>query len=442
MPEERIVIVGGGSPYVPGILYSLAQRAEELAGTEVRLMDVDPARLPLMEKLAERMFEGTGGSINVTSTTALEDALEGTTFVVTNFRPGGIEGLRLDEEIPNKYDVLGQETTGPGGTFFALRSIPPALELCSKVEQVCPEAWVVNYVNPVNFIADALHRRTRVKAISICDGGGNGLRYFLPDLLGVGQDRLVVRAAGVNHHSWLRELRVDGSDGFPLLRKAIGGVPTEAGQGRTSPFAEYGQFLKYFLEKLDLVPANPSYLYPYFDLPEALRRYRAGGRSLYRTFSEDIPEHWRRFEHMAAGKIPVAMDPEKHHTQVGHGDLAVQILMAVAANQTQEFHVNVPNHGCITNLPPDAIVEVPVLVDKNGVRPLCMGDLPAAVVGLTAALINWQELSVDAALSGDRSRVIQALLAHPWIRTISYASAQALCDEMLSAHAAHLPQFR
>ena len=202
----------------------------------------------------------------------------------------------------------------------------------------------------------------------------------------------------------------------------------------------YPEFTKFIFEKYGILPANPHYLYPYFDHRDVLARYRAGEHSLYKMFAKDLPEHWKNFEAMAERKTPVYMDPRKHHTHVGHGDIAVQIMTTIVTNETKEFHVNVPNEGSIANLPQGAIVEVPALVDKSGVKPLCMDNLPKAVVGLTHSLINWQELSVDAALTGDKNLVAQALLAHPWI--LSMWDAQKMCDEMLSVHANYLPQFK
>ena len=143
---------------------------------------------------------------------------------------------------------------------------------------------------------------------------------------------------------------------------------------------------------------------------------------------------------MAKGETPVRMNPDMHHTNVGHGDIAVQIILAIVGNEATEFHVNVPNEGCIVNLPEGSIVEVPVLVDASGVQPLCMGGLPKGIVGLLQSLLAWQQLTVDAALSGEEDLVVQALLAHPWI--LSRKHAEKLCQEMLSAHAAHLPQFQ
>jgi len=439
MAKEKIVIIGGGSAYVPGILYSLAHTEEILSGSEVCLMDINPSWLPMMQKLTEKMVSEAGTNLKVTQTTNLEEALNNSTFVLTNFRPGGIESLQMDEEIPNKYNILGQETTGPGGTFFALRSVPQVLELCEKVEKICPEAWVINYVNPTNFVADAIRRKTKVKSVSICDGGGNGLKYSMADFLHVDLGQLRVRAAGINHHTWLIEVHIKGEDGYPLLRKKIQSLSEVGGEG-TSELGYYTEFTKFIFEKYGIFPANSYYLYPYFNHHDALTEYRAGEHSLYKMFARDLPEHWKNFEAMAEGKIPIYMDPNKHHTHVGHGDIAVQIITTIATNNTKEFHVNIPNEGCITNLPQGAIVEVPALVDQSGVKPLCMGDVPKGVVGLTSSLINWQELSVDAALTGDKNLVIQALLAHPWV--LSMRDAEKMCEKMLSAHANHLPQFK
>ena len=435
MPEEKIAIIGGASPYVPGILYSFAHSGDVLAGSEIVLMDVDPSRLPIMTALGQRMVAQAGANLAVMSTTDLDQALEGATFILTNFRPGGLEGLRLDEEIPDMYDIMGQETTGPGGTFFALRSIPQVLDLCRHMEDVCPDAWLINYVNPTNFVADAVQRESGVKCVSLCDGGGNGLRYKLPELFGFEQGEVRVRAAGVNHHTWLMELRLQDEDGYPTLLERLR-KPKKKGRSYRPEYHEFGMWM---LEKFGVWPANLSYLYPYFHHEDALADFRTG-HSIYHMFMADLPGHWRNFQAMAKGEMPIHMDLTKHHTDVGHGDLAVSVIAAIAGDECQEFHVNVRNEGAITNLPREAIVEVPALVDGSGVRPLCMGALPRGVLGLTQSLVAWEELTVDAALSGDEDLVLQAILAHPWTR--STQQAEDVCNEMFAAHAAYLPQFR
>jgi 6-phospho-beta-glucosidase len=436
MPAEKIAIIGGGSAYVPGVLSALTTTGEALAGSEIALMDIDPVRLPMMTAIGRRMVAEAEAALTVTSSTRLDEALHDATFVLTNFRPGGLEGLRLDETIPDRAGVLGQETTGPGGTAFALRSVPQVLALCRQMETICPDAWLINYTNPTNFVTDAIRRRSRIRFVSLCDGGGNLHRYTMPELLGLDRDEVRVRAVGINHHTWIVELRIGGEDGYPRLREVarrFAEVP--AGADRRTRFRAFGAWM---LDRYGVWPGNESYLYPYFHYQEALADFHAG-HSLHQLFMHDLPEHWRRFEAMADGSAPIHLDPSKHHTDVGHGDIAVQVMVATATNTTQEFHVNAPNDGAITNLPHGAIVECPALVDASGVRLLCMGELPKGFVGLTHALLAWQELSVDAALTGDRNLVVQAILAHPWIDSV--AVAERLCDELLAAHAAYLPQF-
>jgi 6-phospho-beta-glucosidase len=434
MPSQKLAIIGGGSPYVPGILASLTNAGAALRGSEIALMDIDPARLPMMTAIGQRMIAATGADLRITPTTDLAEALDGATFVLTNFRPGGLEGLRLDEAIPDRLGVLGQETTGPGGTSFALRSIPQVLELCAAIEAICPDAWLINYTNPANFVEDAIRRRSSVKSITLCDGGGNGLRYELPELLGVARDELLVRAAGINHHTWLMELRVAGEDGYPLLRERAVQPPAD-GDERSQRLRG---FCAWMLDRFGVWPANPSYLYPYFNYDEALAEFR-NGHSLYHLFMHDLPLHWPRFEAMADGRLPIVLDASMHHTNVGHGDIAVQVMLAIATNTRQEFHVNTVNRGAIANLPADAIVEAPALVDGGGVRPLSMGPLPENLVGFMHELLAWQQRSVDAALSGSRELVVQAVMSHPWVHSTSVADQ--LCDALLDAHAPFLPQF-
>lgn len=435
MVKEKIAIIGGGSAYVPGILYSFAHVGQAISGSEISLMDIDPSRLPMMQNLGMRIVRELGVDLKITSTTDLKKALDGATFALTNFRPGGIEGLRLDEEIPLKYGILGQETTGPGGTFFALRAIPQVLSLCESMEDICPDAWLINYTNPTNFVADAVYRKSKVKCAAICDGGGNGLYFELAEFLDMKPGEVRPRCAGTNHPtSWLIELQIQGEDGFPLMRKLEKEQILKAG-----PYKKIAEFTVKISKTYGVYPANPYYLYSYFHHDDALTEYKSGN-STYQMFMRDLPIHWKRFEAMASGKAPIHMDPNLHHTAVGHGDIATQLILSIATNTQREFHLNVPNEGSVTNLPQGSIVEVPALVDGSGIKPICMGKLPRGVLGLTEAIINWEELTVDAALAGDRELVLQALLAHPrW--PLTFDTAKKLCDEMLKAHAKYLPQF-
>jgi len=253
--------------------FSFFRYGEAIAGSEIALMDIDPSRLPMMERLGRRIVMEKGVDLKITSTVNLKESLGSSTFVLTNFRPGGIEGLRLDEEIPVKYGILGQETSGPGGTFFALRSIPQVLSLCESMEAMCPDAWLINYTNPTNFVADAVHRESKIKCAAICDGGGNGLNYWLSEALNLKLGEVRARCAGTNHPTnWLIELQVKGEDGYPLLRKHV----KEHLQKNVGEERKHDEFVDKIMEIYGLYPSNPGYLYPYFNHDNALARHKAG----------------------------------------------------------------------------------------------------------------------------------------------------------------------
>ena len=424
--NHKIAIIGGGSAYVPGILHAIVRAEEALGRSEIALMDIAAPNMAVIAQLGKRMIAEAGVDLKLSSTTDLKRALEGADFVLSNFRAGGFEAARQDYAIPDKYDLIGQETTGPGGTFFALRSIPQMLDLCAAIEKHCPDAWLINYVNPTNFIADAIRRRSAIKYIAVCDGGGNHLAMEFSEILGVPKEAVRVVAPGVNHHTWVKEVTVDGRDAYPLVRKYFA-------ENRKADFATWA------MDRLGVFPAISGYLYQYFDYPQALADSRRAD-SIFNRFMEELSQQWVSFKAMANGTIPVRLDETKHHTNTTHGDIAVNLMVCICTNQPKEFHVNTPNIGAITNLPAGAIVEVPALVDAGGVKPLCVGEMPRSVLGLTQALLNWQELTVDAALFGKRDLVVRALIAHPWLH--SRKVAEKLCDEMLAVHAAFLPQFR
>ena len=424
--QQKIAIIGGGSAYVPGILHAFIREAESLGGSEIALMDVAEPNMAIIAKLGKRMIEEAGVRLTLTSTTDLENALAEAGFVLANFRAGGFAATRQDYTIPLKYDLIGQETTGPGGTFFALRSIPQMLDLCAAMEARCPDAWLINYVNPTNFVADAIRRRSTVKCIPVCDGGGNHLPIEFSEILGTPKETVRVVAPGVNHHTWVTEVTIDGRDAYPMIR---------------AHFAENrkGEFATWAMDRLGVFPAISGYLYQYFDYPQALADCRRE-ETIFTWFMNELSEQWAGFKTMANGQIPIELDETRHHTHTAHGDLAVDLIVSISTNRAREFHVNTPNTGAVGNLPAGSIVEVPAVVDGGGVQPLRVGEMPRSVVGLTQALLNWQELTVDAALAGQRTLVVRALMAHPWLQ--SREVAEKLCDEMLAAHAEFLPQFR
>lgn len=430
MPSEKIVILGGGGPYTPAIVQSIAQSGEALSGSEICLQDVDPSYLGLMTKLGERMADEAKTTLRFTSTVDTKKALDGATFVITNFRVGGVEALRFDEEIPRKYGVYGQETSGPGGTFMAQCSIPAVLDYCHAIEEMCPDAWLINYTNPTNFIADAVRRETKIKCLGLCEGYVYG-QHMVSDIMKVPANDVHVFTSGINHHTWIVDLHVQGKEAYPLLRR-------RGAEALEKDREKYSRAMSFALELLQICgfwPTLPNYWFPYYYYEEALSSHP---HPLYSHFKEVKGKFYKDLESMARGDGPVFLDTASPYVG-SHGDFAAKVIAAISTNSAEEYVVNVPNNGAITSLPQDAIVEVNAIVGKSGARPLCPGAMPKFTLAVMSPMIVWQELSVDAALTGDRDVLLQALIADPLMTSIE--KAKKIRDELLEAHKAYLPQY-
>ena len=444
MGEEKIVILGGGSPFVPSLIYAMLENREVLEGSEVCLMDIDPTRLPLLTKLGYEISKRAKVKMKFTSTTDSKEALEDATFVMPSYRIGGEKHMRFDFVIPTKYGICGDETAGPGGTFMAQCTIPATLEYCRLIEDLCPDAWVISYVNPTNFVADAVRRETKTKFIALCDCFAGFAMSFLPRLLDMPplerryciNEDIKPRAIGVNHCTWLIDLFVNGEDGYPLLKEKIKEKREHIVRTHQIDFSlrlleAYGY--------LNVCPSHCRMLWEHDAVLEERKALLTEKRKLVSILGW-TESAWKFVEEMAAG---AEYDPERpeYCFRLHHSRHVVGIMVSIIVNDGREWGgINFPNKGAITNLPQGAIVEGPCIVDKRGITPIVVGDLPKCFLGLTLHIINWQELTVDAALSGDKKLLYQALLACPYVHDMK--AAKSIMDELLKAHAEYMPQFK
>jgi 6-phospho-beta-glucosidase len=461
MSAQRIVVVGGGSQFSVALCESLVDYGrDKLAGSTVVLLDTKPEHLGIVHDFGARLAQEVGADLRFEATTDRRAAFEGADQILTTFRPGSHAELEQDETIPVRHGLQGNETVGIGGMFMACRVAPVLRALCADAEELCPDATLVNYTNPTQYVADMVGRISDLEVISLCDGYID-LENELAWLLDVDPSAIELRVAGTNHAMWVLDFTVAGEPGYPLLRSrldaldpddvaALREAPTHVDMlGIRFPYKDiYKQFAGHhsiafnveLYELYGLLP-GPTYYWRYLldqdaviaaqRKPEYVTMAGFYTRHLHPGMFDGLEE--RRAKTAAELSVPRVPGAS------GHGDLAVRVISAIASDARERFVVNVRNGDTVTNLPAEAILELSATVAADGATPLPVGDLPEGIVGLQADLVRSQRMAVDAALSGDRDQLLRAIVAHPLVSSLP--AARAAMDELLSVQAAWLPQF-
>lgn len=428
MARVRIAYIGGGSTRAPAIALGLIKRAAAFAGSELVLIDVDEGRLGIIERLARRMAEAAGADIRFNATTDRRRGLDGADIVLSSFRPGGFEARVLDETIPLRHGVIGQETQGPGGFFMALRAIHALKPMLDDMDAACPGALLINYTNPVNIVADAVSRFTDRKVISLCEGP-----IIFPievaEAAGLDPAGLDVRMIGLNHASWSVRHLHDGED---LVEKVRAAWEARRHDPSLKPQARR---LLHMTAAMGAVPAQYFKYYYFHD--EILAELRASPTTRAQDIMAATPGQWAHYEEQASAPEP-RLDPARSRGGLDLLEIAVDVMDCVANDRPEVWPVNVPNRGAVQGLPDDLVVEVHGLVDRHGAQPLASGPIPEPVRGLVMMLAEYQRLTADAAWQGTRREAIQALAANPLVMQLPLA--EAIYDEMAAAQRDLLPQ--
>ncbi len=446
----KIVLIGAGSvSFGPRTLCDLFANREKLRAASscstISLVDTNPESLHLVAGVAKKMNEAAGHPFTIEATTDRVQALPGAEFVIISIAVKRNERWRLDFQIPLKHgvkQVLG-ENGGPGGLFHAMRNIPIVLDICRDIEQLCPQALVLNFTNPEGRICLAANRYTALQFVGLCHGIGMA-QDAIGHVLGLPPDEIDAKAGGLNHFNWILDLRRAGTaeDLYPALKRTLAEKPAPTPLQGPVDRVEFGdggwgfgiKLTRYLLDLYGYWPLPSddhigeylSYAWEYcglegYDFDAADR----GGEELYRLLRA-----------VAAGEQPVAP-----YLDMPSGERAVPIICGVLGNTHQyELAVNVPNAGLIPNLPEWAIVEVPATIDASGVHGVPVGPLPEPIAAMCRTQIAVIDRMVEAAVHGDRSAALQALLLDPVVNSIS--QAEAILDEMLEVHRDFLPQFR
>lgn len=427
----RLAVIGGGSTYTPELIDGFARMRETLPLSEITLIDPDQPRLELVGGMSARMLARAGHPATVRTTSVLEEGTAGADAVLFQLRVGGQSARGVDETLPLECGCVGQETTGAGGLAKALRTVPVVLDLARRAAEVAPEAWIVDFTNPVGIVTRALlddgHR-----AIGLCNVAIGFQRRFAA-LLGVSPDRLTLGHVGLNHLTWERSVRLD-ADGPDGGRDVLPRLLAEHGE-RIADDVELPVAL---IRRLGVVPSYYlRYFYEHDLVVEEQRRSpsRAEAVSAIENTLLDL-----------YADPSVDAKPEILEKRGGafYSEAAVQLIAGLAGTGSGETGaggdvqvVNVRNQGRLPFLPDRAVVEVPATITSKGAEPLAVPPLEPLFAGLVAHVSAYEELALDAALHGGVDRVEDALLAHPLVGQAALAGT--LARRLVDANRAQLP---
>lgn len=426
----KLTIIGGASAYTPDIILGLLQDHTLYAGGELCLHDIDEENLRLIERLARGLVRSAGADLRVTATQDRAEAITGARFILTQPRVGGLRHRALDERIPLKHGLIGQETLGLGGFAFAWRTIPLMLEIVEEVRRLAPEAWIINYANPAGMVTEAVIRRfPDARFIGLCDMP-TGVQWAIGRLLRVDFHRLALDYAGINHGGWVTRVLLDGEDVTPRLRRwaaALGPVaallPLREETGTVRLFREHG-----------MVP--DPYLRYYYYKDRILAQLRRAKKTRAEVLMERLQRLYRHYAEVAAQEHPVL---KEHRGHPSHADLASQVIAAMAADRPTRFVIQQRGAGAVRHLPPDEAAQFPAIVDGSGWKAIPQPPLPRQEAELIARIKASETLNVRAAMEGDRTLAVEAAALNPL--GAPQPLAGRVVDELLAAHRKYLPQF-
>ena len=434
----NIVIVGGGSTWTPGILKALTKHKEKLPLKKVTLYDIDKERQETIGEFGIVLFKEEYPEVEFAYTTDKKNAYTDVDFVFCQMRTGGYPMREKDEHIPLSLGVIGQETCGPGGFAYGIRSIKDMVEMVKDVREYSPEAWILNYTNPAAIVSYALKKvfPDDKKIINICDQPVNLLRSY-GRLLGRSYENWEPVYFGLNHFGWFKNIYDEnGNDIVPEIKKITsekGFLPADAEQRDQSWLDTYAMVEDMLKDFPDYLPNTylQYYLYPEYKLkkldPDYTRANEVMDGREKRVFAE-----CRRIAENGTAK-----DSSVVHNDA-HGDMIIEVAESIAHNRHRYFIVMVENNGLIENLPDDAMVEVTATLGINGPRPYGVGKIETFYKGLIENQYAYERLTVEACLEGSYTKALQALTLN---RTVVDAKkARKVLDALIEANKGYWPE--
>jgi 6-phospho-beta-glucosidase len=428
----KVAVIGGGSSYTPELINGFLERIDSFPLTELWLMDVLPERLEIVGTFAQRMVAAKGAPFAVHLTTNQRKAVANADYVTTQLRVGWMQARREDEYLGRRHGLIGQETTGVGGMAKALRTIPVILKIAADMQELAkPGALLVNFTNPAGLVTEALARYApEVPSVGVCNapistqmGILKAINEGQPEPIAL--ERTQLKTLGLNHLTWHRGFTIDGEEVWPQVIETT----LRELRGMERPY-----WTPELVESLQMIPNYYLQYFYYTDRklaeqakwpPSRAEQVMAIEEKLFAQYAE-----------------PDRNEPPEGLMERGgayYSTVATQLLNA-HANDLQETHVvNVRHNGAVAGWPADWVLEMPCTVGQNGILPNPAEPLPPACFGLLNAVKQYELLTVEAAVHGDRDAAYQALLAHPLGPTAD--QVQTVLNDLLATHKAYLPQF-
>ena len=431
----KVVIIGGGSSYTPEIIEGLINRQRTFPVREIVLVDIEDGRekLEIVGRLAERMIERAGVAISLHWTLDREEALVGADFVSTQIRVGGLDAREKDERIPLKHGFIGQETNGAGGLFKAFRTIPVLIELANDMARLCPDAWLINFTNPAGIVTEAvLTHSAHQRVIGVCNIPFN-MRNSVAEIVDAPVEQVAIEFIGLNHFVFGRHVWVNGvdrtEDVLASLQHGTDYSPANiVGLGWSTSF----------LTSLRMLP-NPYHQY-YFQTNDVLEKdlaaFHANGTraEVVQRVEAQLFEKYR--------DVDLAVKPTELEQRGGayYSDAACNLMDSLYNDRGDIQTVNTLNNGAIRDLPDDAVIEVNAVITKAGPRPVTIGALPLPIKGLITNLKAFEQLTIEAAVTGSYEAAYLACLINPLVQ--DEKRIDALLRDLFDAHEIYLPQFK
>ena len=430
----KIVTIGGGSSYTPELVEGFIKRHKELPVKELWLVDIEEGKhkLEIVGNLAKRMVKKAGVDMEVHLTLDRREALKDADFVTTQLRVGLLDARIKDERIPLSHGVIGQETNGAGGLFKALRTVPVVLDIIKDIEELCPNAWLVNFTNPTGVISEAVFKYTKFRRyIGLCNVP-IGVKNGMADILEVEKDRVEMDFAGLNHMVYALNVRLDGKD---ITKEAIEKFVTSS---LTMQNIKDIPLNADFVRALGVIPCPyHKYYYKHKEmLEEELEGFKDGktrGETV-KALEDDL------FELYKDENLAVKQTQKEKRGGAYYSDAACNLINSIYNDKKDIQVVNTLNNGAIRDFREDSAAEMSCVITKEGPKPLSVGYLPVAVSGLVTEIKAFEILAAKAAVEGDYNAALQALCINPLIPSDDLA--KTILDEMMEAHKEYLPQFK